>query len=546
MPVAWRLRPAQAISAAARPGPAVSGLLGSYLRVHLWAALVVLAIAGFSCKMFYPSWQTESVVWGVVVIIAGALVAFFAHDEFDAYSPATFVGVSIALLYGTGLIVAGAGSGFAALPPIIESGLLYYPRAGLLTILSLLGFVVGYQNGFVVRKAQTSTLFCWHAPEPAIRRLFWVLMISGAWVYPVLLISNAAYQTTNELRSPLFYSALAWFEGGIVVSTGLALARYMQLRRLHDPNVAFWRVAALASFCGTAMFGFVSGSKAAVLLPICAAGMAWNYAYRRIPRWLVPWMIVIGMVFGLAMFAVVQQYRDVQVRNASALHQSLPVAARDMALALKELRYENAREITTGAIDYAATRLANISVTANILKYQDTGGSPKWGETYLRFFYALIPRIVWPNKPGITTGLEIAVELGYTGADTDVSRLGQAMSTTSVAITLVGEAVYNFAWFGPLAMILMGALYRTIYEYFRTACRLDTPIAIGIYAFVWFEIVFNGQETNAAALVSGTLKYGIVLLIVFKLLGIQRARMGQPAPLTVRPVRAGARTMRTP
>src|SRR5512135_1406273 len=140
MPAAWRMRPAQGTSVA-RPLPVGSSHLGSYLRVHLWAALVVLAIAGLSCKMFYPSWQTESEVWGVVVILAGVLVAFFTHDEFDAYAPATFVGISIALLYGTGLIIAGASSGFAALSPIIESGLLYYPQAGLITVLCLLGFV---------------------------------------------------------------------------------------------------------------------------------------------------------------------------------------------------------------------------------------------------------------------------------------------------------------------------------------------------------------------------------------------------------------------
>jgi hypothetical protein len=178
-----------------------------------------------------------------------------------------------------------------------------------------------------------------------------------------------------------------------------------------------------------------------------------------------------------------------------------------------------------------------VAVVANILRYQDSGGSAHWGESYLRIIYALVPRPLWMDKPSLTIGQEFAVELGY--SEPEIVRLGRAVAVSSVGITMVGELVYNFGPFlAPLGMVLIGFGYRRMYEMLREPLAERRAGAIALYAFLWYAVVYTAHETNLAAVVAGAAKYAAFAWVILLALGLgRRARTSAARATTAHPGR---------
>jgi hypothetical protein len=74
------------------------------------------------------------------------------------------------------------------------------------------------------------------------------------------------------------------------------------------------------------------------------------------------------------------------------------------------------------------------------------------GETMKYVGYAFIPRILWPDKPGVTRGLWFGATLGLSPSE--------AEATTSIGMTAVGELYWNFGILGVmLGMLVIGCAY---------------------------------------------------------------------------------------
>jgi hypothetical protein len=82
----------------------------------------------------------------------------------------------------------------------------------------------------------------------------------------------------------------------------------------------------------------------------------------------------------------------------------------------------------------------------------------QYGSTYSYFAVALIPRVIWPNKPlaGSANGF-YAVNYGITSEE--------GIKTTTFGVSILGEAFINFGWYGVVFVMMLQGLVISLLEY---------------------------------------------------------------------------------
>ena len=100
----------------------------------LWGALDLL---------INPEVMISIIGWGLLVLLGGGLVAFSNVGRFDVFSPVFFVGITISLRYGVGLLTSlmGYEGPYSAANILYEP---YIPLAGAIAYWSLVAFYLGY------------------------------------------------------------------------------------------------------------------------------------------------------------------------------------------------------------------------------------------------------------------------------------------------------------------------------------------------------------------------------------------------------------------
>ena len=84
-----------------------------------------------------------------------------------------------------------------------------------------------------------------------------------------------------------------------------------------------------------------------------------------------------------------------------------------------------------------------------------------WSIAYIAFSY--VPRLIWPGKPGLDTGVWVTANFGY----------GPQIES-STGSTWLGEFYFNFGWTGLLVgMTLLGVWFRFLQDSFL---RMDSTI----------------------------------------------------------------------
>jgi len=483
-------------------------------HIGVWILLFVGGVLASLIHLSSSETATASIAWGTALLIGGISVAFFGGQRFDMFSPIFFIGMSFCIHYGLSAMVPFLieGDGLHS-RRIIDRVIPFYPQAGMVSFLCLLGLFCGYNNRWVIIKGRGSSLLCWRPSRVGLKALWCLLAACGVGAFILLIKNNAYLQTTTDLQSPLFYSTVWFLQNGLLVATGMAVIMALNSRRW------FWIYAAWVSVFVTLLFGIPSGSKTLALLGLMILGLAWNYRGRPFSRKQAGMAItgVFVVLFIITPFNAV--YRSGLLATGSK-QQSLTLAFEGMQSALEQVSYQGREETLGLAIDLTS-RLSNISVVANVLLYQAEGGDPHFGGSYARILYSLIPRFLWESKPPLTIGQLVAVELGYSRGE--IERLGEHVSVTSVGITTVGEQVYNFSWvFAPFGMIVLGMFYRWLYEVFRNGLSISPEIAVGVYAFWWYALVFTGAGTNFAAVLAGGVKYTLFIFLLLLLLRFKK------------------------
>lgn len=131
------------------------------------------------------------------------------------------------------------------------------------------------------------------------------------------------------------------------------------------------------------------------------------------------------------------------------------------------------------------------SMTPSVIPYQ-------YGETYSYFAVALIPRVLWPDKPvaGNANGF-FAVTYGLTSEE--------GAKTTTFGVSILGESFINFGWAGVvLIMLFQGLLIGALERMFGGLTSGPGGQAVFIAFFVFFlngigssaEIVFGNILQN--------------------------------------------------
>jgi hypothetical protein len=487
-------------------------------RQFIWLAAAWLTVSALVLYFLGDDEITRVAGSAVAVIVCGLMFAFFADDKFDMFSPAFFWGMNFAVFYGVAAILP-----FAMTPEqgsyhyVFTLGRPYYPLAALVTLFCMLFFFAGYRSKWAALRGKRNTWFMgWRAPENNAR-LFWAILLGmGITAFLISIATGAYLQTTTELQSPLFYSAVGFLQTGLFVAVPLAIARALQ------PGArAFWEWAAIISVGVALLFGLPSGSKTLALLGLIFLAFAWNYCRHRFSRRqaLITVFLVMGVLALLMPFNSV--YRDVLLANPDQAQQGLAANFSMMQDATAELGERDPELLVDLAVGYTSQRLSNLAIVAVLLGYQRSHDDLAFGGTYFRLVYVLIPRFIWPEKPPLSFGREITVKLELGQSEGRV--LGAEVSNTSVGLTFVGEAIYNFSiYLAPLFMLLMGMFYRWLYEAIKAQQPNSSALAVGMACFAWYTLVFTAHESHLAALFAGAIKFGVFLWLLQRLLKFKK------------------------
>ena len=159
-----------------------------------------------------------------------------------------------------------------------------------------------------------------------------------------------------------------------------------------------------------------------------------------------------------------------------------------------------ATERAMGRTDFIHQVAHIYSMTPEVIPYQ-------YGKTYTFFAVALIPRVIWPDKPtaGSANGF-YAVTYGITSEE--------GAKRTTFGVSILGEAFINFGWVGVVfVMLLLGILIGVMHHSFGGFESGPGGQAVFIAFFVYF---LNGIGSSAEIMFGGILQNllcGYVLLL---------------------------------
>jgi hypothetical protein len=154
-------------------------------------------------------------------------------------------------------------------------------------------------------------------------------------------------------------------------------------------------------------------------------------------------------------------------------------------------------------------------IHGEVTKYGLLGGE---GLEYLG--YAFIPRLLWPDKPGVTRGAWFTVYLGGASNEED--------ATTSTALTAIGELYWNFGMVGVIpAMILLGAAIGVLWRIAGPMPNGD-PLSMLLYFATIILVIDNAQ--------AGVMAVGIVhrLVVLGTVIGLWAAMKRRRLAVAVR------------
>ena len=223
---------------------------------------------------------------------------------------------------------------------------------------------------------------------------------------------------------------------------------------------------------------------------------------------LVKWMhtrrvsfATIAAVFALVLFLspVKADYREQIWYGATADASEMSTPAKALFWLTQATEYwadtlsgsRNLGEATASASGRAdfIHQVAHIhSLTPSLVPYQ-------YGETYSYFIVALIPRVLWPDKPqaGNANGF-FAVTYGLTSEE--------GAKTTTFGVSLLGEAFINFGWAGVVVIMLIQGFFISLLE------RMFGGIASGAggqAVFIAFFVFFLNGIGSSAEIVFGNI-----------------------------------------
>ncbi len=151
-----------------------------------------------------------------------------------------------------------------------------------------------------------------------------------------------------------------------------------------------------------------------------------------------------------------------------------------------------------------AARLTMSTVALNFILYKYDKGQLNFknGETYKSLLLFFIPRVLWPNKPISSYGIEYGIESGITSID----------YPTSINLSWISESFWNFGKYFYVAMFFKGIIlsFLSFLIIFKKNCIL-------FYSWLATIISLVIAENNFSLMISPIFFKFIFLIIIIQI-----------------------------
>jgi hypothetical protein len=293
----------------------------------------------------------------------------------------------------------------------------------------------------------------------------------------------------DEFQQPLS-SILRLLQNQVLVVIGILGWLYFSREGSRIYGLWLYGLVLIAS-----MRGISSGMLEEAIIPIGVLFVVkWLYTRR------IPVMPIITTVLIIVILSPVKaDYRQQAGQNPELADQSSLVRGTAWIWAAVEYwedtftgRWDlvEATSSATSRADFIHQVAHIYSMTPSVIPYQ-------YGGTYSFFIVAMIPRVIWPDKP--TAGSANNFYAVSYGVSTE-----EGVKTTTFGISILGEAFINFGWFGVgLIMLLQGIVIGMLHHAFGSDSSGPGGQAIFLAFFVYF---LNGIGSSAEIMFGGILQ----------------------------------------
>lgn len=263
---------------------------------------------------------------------------------------------------------------------------------------------------------------------------------------------SSDYQRLYELAGVRQYLDIGSGLGRLAL-LGVSLAHFF---RRHYHPVLHWMMVGTLGY--EIFFGFLSGFKSQVVVPVIIVFFAYYVAKGRIPK---TWLF--GGIFLLFLaYAVIQPFREIRQKDPFFQGRSVAGISKFLREGLQQARLSEG--FFQATVDKyfieAAKRMSMTPVAARSIQYKEEIGLEEDDPRFLRRMilsplYAFIPRLVWSSKPVFNIGKWYAVRVMGMPEDT---RTAIGMSPVGF-LYFAGDSIFVFCGFF-LFGIIQKALYR--------------------------------------------------------------------------------------
>ncbi len=456
------------------------------LHLLVGVGLVTLSLAAASLLLWVETFEQVSfllVLFLFTAAVTSLMVYRWLLGQFDWFEPGIFVGLLYLLLFGY------AGLRFVADPdalhPFLQTDQSWLARALFFLLLGVGTFWVGYYGrlGLALHRLTVHPAREWLRSHAVIRRDVVIGLYIIGVLARILMLRQGLY---GYLKDPESIATVPYAELLVRLDAFCGYSLILAwLDWYSNPQAPSRRLLALTLLGSEMFWGFFSGMKMNVVLPLLFVAMIYTYKRGR----LLVRHVGTAVLLVILIYPVNTLYRrmvtsgELDIRTPMDMVFSSPVLVDELLL-----QFDDPSLYWESGYQAALQRVSVIQSYALLLKYLDQTGA-YWHGRYVWMIPALIlvPRAVWPTKPLSNLGYWFAVNVW--GQDPHLR--------SSVAITYPGDLHLQFGLPSLLlGMFLTGIAFRWLYERYGRPC---TNYSLFFYLPLFYQLVAHESDLTLKA-----------------------------------------------
>jgi len=245
------------------------------------------------------------------------------------------------------------------------------------------------------------------------------------------------------------------------------------------------------------------------------------------------WILAAAIGSGLV-FPVLQAYRAVLSESGATRHEAVQQFGKTVGAAIQQSRavMKGAREERAQTVLERSNLKPSIDI---VIGHAGLDVPFQAGNTLRPLWLALVPRLIWPDKPDLAVGIMFNKEFHLGAGD-----------ETYISPSHLGELYWNFGWPGAaLGMLLIGALFGVV----GTRCDLSSGVSVTrvLLLLATAALIGIGFESSIATpyavWIRTLLVIGLLHVLLARVAGPGRSPVPDPAAAGAadQPPRVGAR-----